>query len=160
MRAAASEIVQPSARYITRRRLRSLEKAIFGSTAPISAFLMATARIRARSASTSSGGGSVASYGIGAESSFMREIVAVRLRAWRRGGRLPLTEAAALLGMSVRSYRDYENGRRRPRRDILGQLDAWEAAGVVVGRPTRSVVIGAWPDFIRRGRRPSRPGYW
>lgn len=93
----------------------------------------------------------------------MREIVtapSARLGAWRRAARLSQVEAAALLGVPRSSYVYWESGQRSARRDILGQLDAWEAAGVVVGRPTRSVVIGAWPDFIRRGRRPSRPGYW
>lgn len=49
------------------------------------------------------------------------EVYRARLRQWR--GRRTQREAAALLGMSVWTYRNYEQGQRRVARDLILRLE-------------------------------------
>jgi transcriptional regulator with XRE-family HTH domain len=49
------------------------------------------------------------------------EVYRARLRQWR--GSRTQREAAALLGMSVWTYRNYEQGQRRVARDLILRLE-------------------------------------
>lgn len=77
-----------------------------------------------------------------------------RISAWRRACRFGYRECAAILNTAATVLVNAELHGLPVPRHVIAQLDAWEAAGIEIGRPVPKITYTrGWPfDGERRKR--------